>query len=96
MKSKIIDRGVIVQITLNIPDFTPLVLNKDIQELKQTIRLNTALMLFKNHKFSIEQAAHFANLSLYDFIKECKKNEIPVITYEKNELEDELKLMSKL
>ncbi len=96
MKSKIIDRGVIVQITLNIPDFTPLVLNKDIQELKQTIRLNTALMLFKNHKFSIEQAAYFANLSLYDFIKECKKNEIPVITYEKNELEDELKLMSKL
>ncbi len=89
-----------MQIILNIPDFTPLVLNKDIQELKQTIRLNTALMLFKNHiknhKFSIEQAAHFANLSLYEFIKECKKNEIPVITYEKNELEDELKLMSKL
>ncbi len=85
-----------MQITLNIPDFTPLILNKDIKELKQTIRVNTALMLFKNHKFSIEQAAHFANLSLYDFIKECKKNEIPVISYEKDELENKLQLMSKI
>jgi len=51
-----------------------LILNKDIQELMQTIKLSMALMLFKNSKFSIEQATHFANLSLYDFMDECKKN----------------------
>jgi len=62
-----------MQLTLNIPEFALLTLNKDIQELKQTIKLSTALMLFKNGKFSIEQASHFANLSLYDFMDECKK-----------------------
>ena len=85
-----------MQLTLNIPDFAPLALNKDIQELKQTIKLNTALMLFKNAKFSIEQASNFANLSLYDFMAECKRNKIPIISYEENELANELKLMSGL
>jgi len=85
-----------MQVTLNIPDFVPLTLNKDMQELKQTIKLNTALMLFKSHKFSIEQSSHFANLSLCAFMEECKQNDIPTISYEKSELEDELKLMSEL
>jgi len=62
----------------------------------QTIRLSIALMLFKNAKFSIEQASHFANLSLYDFMNECKKNQIAVISYDKDELENEIKLMSGL
>jgi len=85
-----------MQLTLNIPDFAPLTLNEDIKELADTIKLNTALMLFKNHKFSIEQASHFANLSIYDFMQECKKNEIPVISYDEAELEAELKSMSRL
>jgi len=59
----------------------------------QTIRLSIALMLFKKTKFSIEQASHFTNLSLYDFMDECKKNHIPVISYDENELENEMKLM---
>jgi len=70
-----------------------LTLNKDMQELMQTIKLNMSLMLFKNGKFSIEQASHFTNLSLYDFMNECKKNHIPVISYDENELENEMKLM---
>jgi len=73
-----------------------LTLNKDIQELMQTIKLNMALMLLKNNKFSIEQASHFANLSLYDFMDECKKNHIPIISYDEDELENEMKLMSGL
>jgi len=85
-----------MQLTLNIPEFALLTLNKDILELKETIKISTALMLFKNGKFSIEQASHFANISLYDFMDECKKNEIPVICYEEDELENELKLMSEL
>ena len=60
------------------------------------IKTTIALMLFKNGKFSIEQASHFANLSLYDFMDECKKNQIPVISYDKGELENEMKLMSGL
>jgi len=85
-----------MQLTLNIPDFAPLTLNKDLVELKQTIKLNSALMLFKNSKFSIEQASIFANLSIYEFMNECKKNRISVISYEKNELENELKMLDNI
>ena len=85
-----------MQLTLNIPEFALLTLNKDLQELKQIIKISTALMLFKNSKFSIEQASHFANLSLYDFMEECKKNQIHVISYEEDELANEMKLMSGL
>ena len=85
-----------MQVTINIPDFAPLTLNKDIQELKQTIKLNTALMLYKNTKFSIEQASKFANVSIYDFMAECDKNQIAVISYDKNELENELRSMDNL
>jgi hypothetical protein len=66
-----------MQLTLNIPEFALLTLNKDIQELKQTIKTSTALMLFKNGKFSIEQASHFAPIPLMD----------------ESELENEMKLM---
>ncbi len=85
-----------MQVTLNIPDFAPLTLNSDLQELKQTIKLNTALMLFKRGKLSIEQASSFAGVGIYDFMTECSKNEIPVISYDENELKNELDLLSKI
>jgi len=85
-----------MQLILNIPDFAPLTLNKDLAELKQTIKLSSALMLFKNSKFSIEQASKFANLSIYEFMNECKKNNISVISYEKDELENELNMLDSL
>jgi len=81
---------------MNIPDFVPLTLNTNVKELSQMIKLNTALMLFKKSKFSIEQASKFANLSIYDFMEECNKNQIAVISYDKNELENELNLMRNL
>ena len=85
-----------MQLTMNIPDFVPLTLNTNLKELSQMIKLNTALMLFKKSKFSIEQASKFANLSIYDFMEECNKNQIAVISYDKNELENELNLMRNL
>ena len=85
-----------MQVTINIPDFAPLTLNNDMQELKQTIKLNSALMLFKNAKLSIEQASSFAGLDIYDFMAECSKNNIAVISYEENELENELEMMRTL
>ncbi len=85
-----------MQLTINIPDFAPFALNSDIGELKQTIKLNTALMLYKNSKFSIEQASRFSGMSIYDFMAECNKNHIPVISYSENELANELEMMKKL
>jgi predicted HTH domain antitoxin len=85
-----------MQITLNIPDFAPLTLNRDLQELKQVIKTNSALMLYKNSKLTIEQASRFAGLSLYDFMAECTKNQIPVIDYAEEELAHEMELMRSL
>ena len=85
-----------MQLTMNIPDFTQLTLNVNSDEIIQTIKLNTALMLFKNAKFSITQASEFANISLYDFIQECKNNQISIIDYSKQELQDEINLMRDL
>ena len=61
---------------------------------KKFIKIKIALILFKNNKFSIEQASDFSNLSLYDFMDECKKKKIPVISYDEDELANEMKLMS--
>lgn len=85
-----------MQLTISIPDFAPFALNSDMQELKQTIKLNTALMLFKNAKFSIEQASRFSGMNIYGFMAECDKNSIPVISYEESELADELETMKTL
>ena len=85
-----------MQLVIDIPDFTPLTLNNDIKELKQLVKINTALMLFKKSKFSIEQASKFANLTLSEFMAECKENEISVISYTKDELLSELEAMKDL
>ena len=85
-----------MQVTLTIPDFVPLILNSDLQELKDTITLNSALMLYKKGKLSLEQASSFANMSLYDFMRECSDNGIAVISYDENELKSELDLLSAL
>ena len=85
-----------MQVIINIPDFAPFTLNKDMQELKHTIKLNCALMLFKKEKLSIEQASKFADMNIYDFMAECSKNNISVINYEENELENELEMMKIL
>ena len=85
-----------MQLTINIPDSVPLTLNKDSSELSQIVKINTALLLFKDGKFSIEQASNFADLSINRFMQECKKNKIAVIDYEGKELKNELKLMAQL
>ncbi len=85
-----------MQIVLNMPDFVPLTLNEDINELKKTIKLNTALMLYKKGKFTIEQASDFSGLSVYEFLKECHDNEIPVIEHSEEELLHELQMMKNL
>ena len=85
-----------MQITLNIPNFTPFILNKDLQELKKIIKLNSALMLYKNGKLSIEQASEFADMPIYDFMDECSKNNIAVISYDEKELLNELQIMKSV
>jgi predicted HTH domain antitoxin len=85
-----------MQLTISVPKFTQFTLNKNLNELTHAIKLNTALMLFKNAKFSIEQASQFANLSLYEFITKCKENNISIAEYNSKELENDLNTLKNL
>ena len=83
-----------MQIAINLPnDFVVL---QPIKEIEQDIRLSYALWLFKNAKVTLSKAAELATLDIYDFLAECKKNEVPVINVSKEELLDELASMNAL
>ena len=51
--------------------------------------LYLGFMLYKQEKVSIGRAAEVSGLDIYDFMKECSKNQIPVINISKEELQDE-------
>lgn len=77
-----------MDITLNLPNnFTAF---QSMADIEQDIRLSYSLWLFKNAKVSISKAAELANLSIYEFMNACKKNDVPVIDMSKDELLDDL------
>ena len=64
-------------------------------DIEQDIRLSYSLWLFKNAKVSISKAAELANLTIYEFMNACKKNDVPVIDMSKDELLDDLAGMTR-
>jgi predicted HTH domain antitoxin len=54
------------------------------------------LWLFKSAKVTLSKAAELATLDIYDFMAECKKNEVPVINVSREDLLDELASMNAL
>ncbi len=82
-----------MQIAIELPnDF---VILQSIQEIEREMRLSYALWLFKNEKITLLKAAQLANLDVYAFISECKKNEIPIINVTKEELLEEINDFSR-
>ena len=83
-----------MQIAINLPnEFVALQTIKDIEH---DMRLSYALWLFKNSKVTLSKAAELAALDIYDFMSECKKNDVPVINITKEELLEELAGMNDL
>jgi predicted HTH domain antitoxin len=77
-----------MEIVLNLPNnFTAF---QSMADIEQDIRLSYSLWLFKNAKVSISKAAELANLTIYEFMNACKKNDVPVIDMSKDELLDDL------
>ena len=58
--------------------------------LAREMQLSLALILLKQGKVSISKAANIAGLDLYEFMRECKRNEIPVINISGEDLAEEL------
>ncbi len=63
--------------------------------LAKELQVSLALLLFKQSKVSINKASSIAGMDLYEFMKECKKNEIPVISITVEELTDEWNRLDK-
>ncbi len=82
-----------MQIAIEIPnDFVRL---QSIQEIEREMRLSYALWLFKNSKITISKAAKLADMDIYGFISECKRNEIPIINVTKEELLEDINDFSR-
>jgi len=63
------------------------------QQVRQEIRLSYALRLYKTATVTLAKAAGLAGLDIYDFMRFCKEDHIPVLDVTKEELEEELKSM---
>lgn len=82
-----------MKVTLDIPDSYALFVG--LSNIERQLKLYTALMLVKQEKISISKAAELAEISIYDFLKECKENDIPVIDYSKEELKEEFEAIKR-
>lgn len=82
-----------MNVTINIPDSFRLLFTGD--SIESEIKKNNALILYKQGKISLSKAAELSDVNLYEFIAECRKNEIPVIDYSDEELEEELTKISR-
>jgi predicted HTH domain antitoxin len=77
-----------MKVTINIPDKYSYL--GDYSRLENDIKQKYALSLYREEKISLSAAAELSGMNVYDFISECKKNNIPVINYSPDELDKEL------
>jgi predicted HTH domain antitoxin len=82
-----------MKVTLDIPDSYALYFT--LSSLEKELKLFTALMLVKQGKISVSKGAELSEMSIYDFMGECKKNEIPVIDYSREELKQEFEAIKR-
>ncbi|UCH93355.1 MAG: UPF0175 family protein [Candidatus Aminicenantes bacterium] len=82
-------------VRFEIPEEILYALNENITEFALQMRLFTALQLFKKHKLSLGKAAKLAGMDKDQFIVELDRNEIPLIDYDPDELEEELARFEK-
>jgi predicted HTH domain antitoxin len=82
-----------MQIAIELPnDFMAM---QSEQKVKQEMRLSYALRLYKTAQVTLSKAAELANMDIYEFMRFCKEEQIPVINVTKEELQEELESMAK-
>ena len=78
-----------MQVTMELPD--QYFLTATPQEVAEEMKLNHALMLYKEGKISIGAACELASMNIYEFMKICKKHRIEILQYDEGELEEEVR-----
>ena len=82
-----------MQVSIDLPDVYFSFYDKP--TLVKELQLSLALILFKQSKVSITKAANIAGRDWYEFMKECKRNEIPVINISVEEQNEEWNNLKK-
>ena len=63
---------------------------------KAGVRIDLAIKLFDENVLTSGQAAKLAGLPLAEFLKTCSEQGVPVVRYEPNGIEEELKAIDEL
>lgn len=61
--------------------------------IKSGVILSLAIKLYRDEVISLERAAKLSGLGIAQFTQELTKQNIPVVRYSKDELDDELKVL---
>ena len=82
-----------MQLTLDIPE--KYLFFQSPEQLVRTLKLNTAIDLYRNGRLSANAAAEFVgHIDRYEFLYECRKHGVEPQTYENiEELQEEIKLL---
>lgn len=80
-----------MQVAINLPSDFVAMQTADVIE--REMRISYALALFKAARVTLSKAAELADMNIYDFIRACKENQIPVIDITREELLQELESM---
>ncbi len=83
-----------MEITLEVPN--RYFLNVDSAEMAKRLKLYTALFMFQTGQLSAGAACEFAGIDRYAFLNACDQHNIPVINYDPDELEDEMKRLEEV
>jgi len=78
-------------VSLNISDDILLALNANEIELAHTVKVYSAMQLYRESKLSLGQAAKMAGMYKIEFMQECGRHDVPVIDYDPSELDEEMK-----
>lgn len=83
-----------MEITVDVP--SRYFLNFDAVEMAQKLKLYSALFMFQAGHLSAGAACEFAGIDRYAFLNACEQHKIPVINYDPDELEEELKRLEEV
>ena len=78
-------------VAINLPSDFVAMQTADVIE--REMRISYALALFKAARVTLSKAAELAGMTIYDFIRTCKENQIPVIDITREELLQELEFL---
>ncbi len=76
-----------MQIVIDLPDHY--LVNQDLSQITQQVKLWTALLLFRSGQLSRGAACELANVDIYTFLAACQDHQISVINSSPEELEAE-------